>query len=152
MTHPTKSQYLESKVLTASQPQLQVMLLDGALRFGRQAKELWASDTSFAEVDRYLERMANVVDELTHGVAEGSTEMSKELEEQYAFVYRELAACRIDQTAEKLEACLQLLEYQRETWKLACEKLETQAATAKPVLPHMALKLQQPSQGFSLEA
>lgn len=157
MSHPSRQQYLESKVLTASQPQLHMMLLDGAIRFGRNAKEMWAAGADFQEVDQKLARMADIVDELTHGTATASGEISKQLEEQYAFVYRELAASRINQESAKLESCLKLLAYQRETWKLATDQLEVPTAepaspASQPVVPHLKIEAAPTSVGFSLEA
>ena len=151
MKYSATSQYLESKVFTASQPQLQLMLLDGALRFGRQAKELWNAKSPFAEVDQQLARMADIVDELTYGAAQGTTEISKQLEEQYAFIYRDLTSSRINQDTEKLDGCLLLLQYQRETWRLVCDRLETEATSVKPLLPHISMKPHHPSQGLSAE-
>ena len=157
MTQPSRDQYLESKVLTASQPQLHMMLLDGALRFGRNAKEIWAEGADFQEVDQKLARMADIVDELTHGTATAELEISKQLEEQYAFVYRELASCRINQTPKQLDNCLNLLAYQRETWKLATERIDAEQSTpaaraAKPAVPHIKLDSAPTTAGLSLEA
>lgn len=157
MTHPSRDQYLESKVLTASQPQLHMMLLDGALRFGRNAKEIWTEGAAFQEVDQKLARMADIVDELTHGTATAGQEISKQLEEQYAFIYRELAACRINQTPKHLDNCLSLLAYQRETWRLATENIEAEPgsatfSTSKPATPHINLDIAPTTAGFSLEA
>jgi flagellar protein FliS len=157
MTQPSRDQYLESKVLTASQPQLHMMLLDGALRFGRNAKEIWAEGADFQQVDQKLARMADIVDELTHGTATAEQEVSKQLEEQYAFIYRELASCRINQTPKQLDNCLKLLAYQRETWKLATENVDAEPASmvvtsSKPATPHMNLDTAPASAGFSLEA
>ena len=156
MTQPSRDQYLESKVLTASQPQLHLMLLDGALRFGKQAKEAWADGGEFSTVEPSLARMFDIVEELLQGLASGEGEVSKQLEEQYAFVYRELAACRINQDPKQLDACLDLLAYQRETWKLASERIDTASSTpstpAKSATPHLNLDSAPASSGFSLEA
>lgn len=152
MASPSKVHYLEGKILTASQPQLQLMLLEGALRFGRQARELWEGEAEFAEIERQLMRMADVVEELTHGAAQGETEISKQLEEQYAFVYRSLTQCRINQELKILDACLNLLEYQRETWKRVCKRLESTVSTSKPGLPHLKTESLQVDSGLSLEA
>ena len=154
MSQPSREQYLESKVFTASQPQLHIMLLEGALQFGRQAQTTWAAGANFAEVDPLLERMSNIVDELTHGMSTANESLSQQLEEQYAFIYRELAACRINVDQSRLEACLDLLAYQRETWKLACERLdsETPESAAKARKPHVPLDINVSSAGISLEA
>ncbi len=158
MSQPSRNQYLESKVLTASQPQLHMMLLEGALRFGRNAKEMWTDGADFHEVDQELERTADLIDELTHGAASADTEISQQLEEQYAFMYRELAACRINQDPQRLDTCLQLLTFQRETWRLACELLENESSVqtqpnAAPIpIPHTNANTNHASVGLSLEA
>ena len=152
MSNP--SQYLESKVLTASQPQLHIMLLDGALRFGKQAKESWAGEAGFVQAQQPLERMFDIVEELLQGLASGEGEFSTQLAEQYAFIYRQLAESRINQEIDKLDSCLKLLAYQRETWKLAIEQLETQVDTTSkvPTVPHLDLGTTQANVGLSLEA
>jgi flagellar protein FliS len=159
MSHPTGQQYLESKVLTASQPQLHIMLLDGAIRFGRQAQTLWSEGAEYSAIDPLLEKTSDIVDELTHGAAKatGATKaISKQLEEQYAFIYRELASSRINQESKHLDTALELLGYQRETWKLACEQLERTdhqtPATTPHAAPHVAPTQAAPQSGLSLEA
>ena len=115
---PAKKHYLEAKILTASQPQLQLMLLEGAVRFGRQAQQAWEEPSPEANV--FLDRTFDLVEALVCGASQGKEEISKQIEEQYAFLFRELAACQIDHDVEKLESVLELLEYERETWKQAC--------------------------------
>jgi len=160
MTQPSQNQYLESKVFTASQPKLHLMLLDGALRFGKQAQSEWAETADFSLVDQPLTRMFDIVEELLQGLASGEGEISAQLAEQYAFVYRELATCRINKDLQSLGGCLEVLRFQRETWKLASEQLESEQAapvakvkTTMPHLPHVSSGTPtQVSAGFSLEA
>ena len=148
----TDSQYLESKVLDASQPQLHLMLLEGALRFGRNARQMWTPDSDFSAVDPLLARMSDVVDELAHGAANGQGDISQQLEEQYAFIYRELTACRFNEDSARLESCLKLLEYQRETWKQVCEKLDVDKIHSTPNPPHLPADVHLTDTGFSIEA
>lgn len=156
MTQPSREQYLESKVLTASQPQLHMMLLDGAIQFGRKAAGMWAEGTEFPQVEPLLDRMLNIMDELAHGTATGQGEIAQQMEEQYAFIYRELAVSRVNQDLPRLQSCLRLLEFQRETWKLASEKLENKQANpgtaAQLPTPHINLGSTQVATGLSLEA
>ncbi len=158
MNQSSRNQYLESKVNTASQPQLHMMLLDGAMRFGNQAKEAWAKDADFLSIEQPMTRMFDIVEELLQGLACGEGEISKQLEEQYAFVYRELATCLINKDLELLDGCMDVLSFQRETWKLASEQMDTEQAApvvakAKPAMPHMNVcDTSQVSAGFSLEA
>lgn len=171
MSQPSRDQYLESKVFTASQPKLHMMLLDGAVRFGTQAKEMWAVGTEFVEIEKPLSRMTDIVEELVHGLAAGKGEanVSKQLEEQYAFVYRELISCRINESLESLESCLKVLSFQRETWKQATEQSEGETvvpapkmstpktaaprmATPKMAMPNLTVGTTQATSGFSFEA
>ncbi len=154
MLQSSRTQYLEGKIQTSSQPQLHLLLLDGALRFGRQAREQWGDDTDLGEVAPLLGRMSDIVEELTYSVAKSEEKLSKDFEEQYAFIFRELCASQINEDRSKLDDCLKLLEFERETWKLACEKIElsSSAAMAKPIVPHMHLPSGMPSEGLSLEA
>jgi len=154
MTQPSRDQYLESKVNTASQPQLHMMLLDGALRFGNQAKEAWSKKADFSTLEQPLTRMFDIVEELLQGLACGEEETSAQLAEQYAFVYRELATCLINKDLQPLAGCMEVLRFQRETWKLASELMETEPATSVfPAMPHMnSIDTSQVSAGFSLEA
>lgn len=161
MTQPSRQQYLESKVLTASQPQLHLMLLDGALRFGRQAQDAWIEADGFAQSEQSLERMFDIVEELLQGLASGEGEISVQLAEQYAFVYRQLAACRLNEDRSQLDRCIELLAYQRETWRLASEHVESEAsstpapttpAPTKTAVPPMHLDSAPSTAGLSLEA
>ena len=127
---PTNGRYLDARVTTASQAELQLMLLDGALRFGRRARQLWVDAGGRAEADRLLGRMLDVVEELVRSVTGGKLAESKRLEEEYAFIFRELSAAKLTGEAEPLDAGLRLLAFQRETWRLACEKCRPQTTPA----------------------
>ena len=135
---PASSRYLDARVSTASQPELQLMLLDGALRFGHQARALWNAADQRAQCDRLLARSLDVVEELVRGATLGATDPSRRLEAEYAFAFRQLALAQLNHDAAPLAAALKLLEFQRETWKLACEKLRAEAMPTVPT-PHMLL-------------
>jgi len=154
MPHPSRDQYLETKIDSASQPQLHRMLLEGAIRYGRQAQAIWVAGVEYADVDILLAQMSDIVDELTHGAMAGTEEVSKQFEEQYAFIYSELTASRFNEDPERLGSCVTLLAYVRETWILASEKLDSEKATsvATAGLPHIRLTTELPTEGISLEA
>ncbi len=153
MSYPSKSQYLDSKVQTASQPQLHMMLLDGAIRFGRQAQKAWAEDDESIAIDQIMARMIDIVEAMVNGTSAGTEDSSKPLSEQYAFIYRELTACRLNRDPKKLNACLQLIEYQRETWKLACKKLAEEIAGPSSTTVLTGMHSPKTSvESFSLEA
>lgn len=132
MTQASQSKYMESKILTASQPQLHLMLLEGAVRFGQKAVELWNEQEHATTVDALIERLLDITEELSRSTTGRDNEVSLRLEEEYAFIFRELAYSRMNRDLSKLQKCLDLLNYQRETWRQACEQLETVAETPLP--------------------
>jgi flagellar secretion chaperone FliS len=129
---PSANRYLDTRVTTASQPELQLMLLDGAIRFGRRAQELWNSESNVGECERLLGRAMAIVEELVRGVTGRGLEAASRLEEEYAFIYRQLALGRVARDAAALQSALSVLEFHRETWRLACEKVKPPAHVAPP--------------------
>jgi flagellar secretion chaperone FliS len=152
MAGNTNSQYLESKVLTASQPRLHLMLLESALRQCRVAHEAGAKEF-WGEFDASLEKAMDIVEELTRSVTGQKSEISKQLEEQYAFLFRELTHSRFSMDLDKLASCAKLLDFERETWKLVCDKTEVQSSS-RPTLvaPHFESGGTLTSESFSFEA
>jgi flagellin-specific chaperone FliS len=108
---------------------------------------LWDDPEQALEVDRLVRRTLGVVEELVHSVSAGRTEASTRLEEEYAFIYRQISTVHLDHDAAKLDAALELLDYQRDTWRLACEQLRAQLPPAAQVTANQA-----PSSGFSCQA
>lgn len=152
MAGNTNLQYLESKVLTASQPHLHLMVLEGAVRFCAAAQRAGAQQF-WGEFDAVLGKTMGIVEELARSVAGNATDLAKSLEEQYAFLYRELAIARFDMNLEKLAGCAKLLEFHRDTWKQACDKSES-PVSARPavVTPHLQTATSFAGESFSLEA
>jgi flagellar protein FliS len=136
--HPASSRYLDARIATASQPELQLMLLEGALRFGRQAEQLWNNADQRSECDALMTRTIDILEELIRGVTLGGTDLSKRLEEEYAFAYRQLAFAQLNHDAAPLAAAMKVLDFHRDTWKQACEKLRAEAAAPAAPLPHLA--------------
>jgi flagellar protein FliS len=152
MAGNSNTQYLESKVLTASQPRLHLMLLEGALRHCRVAQQA-AAENTWAEFAAAVGKAMDIVEELVNGVVGQNTEISPKLAEQYAFLFRELADCRLSVNLEKLAACTKLLDFERETWKLVCDRTETPAVNRVPVVaPHLRAETIPAGESFSFEA
>jgi flagellar protein FliS len=141
------SQYLESKVLTAPAHRLHLMLIEGAIRFARQAEEmLRRGDTSSAAGP--LLRVVDIVGEMLAGVREGKSEIHTRLTELYWFLFRRVSEAKIYCDEAMLAEALRLLEFERQTWLAVCEKfgssaeLSTKARTEQPP----------PAAGLSLQA
>lgn len=160
MSHPKPTDYLASKVMTASAPQLHLMLIEGAIRFCTKAQqELENNNEGFA--NQALVRAIDIVGELVAGVRHGESEINKKLSDLYLFLFHTLTSAYVNTDAVKLADVLRILEFERETWQLACERVRadtsaTKSTPAEPaakysvIAPHVASQL--PAQGFSIEA
>jgi flagellar protein FliS len=145
MQHST---YLESKVLTAPPQRLHLMLLEGALRFGRQAEEALQRGDQTGAAGPLL-RVIDIVGELLAGVRQGKLDVNKKLADLYWFLFRRVTEAKIHADAAALAEALRLLEYERETWQLVCEK---NSATGVPSPTRAFLAPDGARSGLSLEA
>jgi flagellar biosynthetic protein FliS len=156
------NQYLESKVTTASQPELQLMLLDGALRHGRVASQTMLQEQELQRHEEAMHKTLDILESLVYGAAQGTSELSRSVEEQFAFLFREVANAQINRDLAKLNQAIELLAYHRETWRLACQQLKADPAlpaSTTPLAPTLApISTSQPGDpidhtaSFSLEA
>ena len=124
-------QYLKTRVMTATPEQLQLMLYDGALRFGEQGKlALQAKD--FENSFKSITKVQNIVMELLGSLkSDLSPELCDNLRSLYKYVYKRLVFSNMKQDIPALEESLKLLRYQRETWALLLQQMSQQkAATA----------------------
>jgi flagellar protein FliS len=133
------SQYLESKVLTAPSYRLHLMLIEGAIRFGRQASEALRRGDRLAAATPLL-RVVDIVGEMLAGVRHQSADVNKRLTELYWFMFRLASEAKINSDAEKLAVLLRLLEYERQTWQTLCDKLASHSQPAAPVKSAFSLK------------
>lgn len=121
MSVPTNSQYLESRVLTAPPQRLHLMLLEGALRFGRKAEESLQQGEVIAAATSLL-RVVDIVGELLAGVRENKEPLNQQIAGLYFFIFRRVSEAKINNDVKALKEALRLLEIERQTWQLVCEK------------------------------
>jgi len=138
--------YFRTKIFTATPEQLQMMLYDGALRFGQTAREALERkdyETSFQN----LVRVQKIVIELINGLRpEIAPDLCKKLSALYRYAYRKIAESNITHNLESLDEGLRILRYQRETWSMLMDQLvKAKAADA-------AMKLNVPSPDARMEA
>jgi flagellar protein FliS len=137
--------YLKTKVFTATPEQLQLMLYDGAIRFGEQARvalEAKNYEQSYNMIARVQRIITELHSSLKHDVA---PELCKKLASLYNYIYRRLVEANVDHTLKSLDEALGLLRYQRETWVMLLDQLgKTKAAAA-------ATKLDMPAPDARME-
>jgi flagellar secretion chaperone FliS len=151
MQHST---YLESKVLTAPPQRLHLMLIEGAIRFGRQAEEALRRGARVSAAAPLL-RTIDIVGELLAAVRANKSELNKKIADQYWFLLRRVSEAKINSDPEALVEALRLLEFERQTWQMLCDKLsaDTQPAARPPhSLAFTNARGNGAQSGFSLEA
>ncbi len=128
--------YLESKILTAAPQRLHLMLIEGAIRFGRQANEALQRGDAVAAATPLL-RVLDIVGEMLVGVRQNKTELTRKIADLYLFIFRRVSQAKINSDAAALDEALKLLEYERDTWQQLCLKLGSDALVAKLTPPHL---------------
>ena len=137
--------YLKTRVFTATPEQLQLMLYDGAIRFGEQARvvlEQGKFDQSFELLSKTQKIIAELTASLKHDV---SPDLCGRLAALYNFVYRKLIEANIEHKVSSLDEALEILRYQRETWAMLLEQLgktKAAAAAAKLDLPEPSARME----------
>jgi flagellar protein FliS len=131
------------------------MLIEGAIRFGRQAEqELGAGNHAAASGS--LVRVLDIVGELLVGVRQTKSELNNKLASVYWFIFRRVSEATMDADKVALAEVLRLLEFERETWQKVCEKLGTNSGSpaAVPAPSHAfgAVQSALPMSGISLQA
>jgi flagellar secretion chaperone FliS len=116
------ARYLESKVLTAPPQRLHLMLIEGAIRFARQAEHaITSGDPHGAEAA--LLRVIEITGELLAGTRGRKSDLNDRMSQLYWFLFRRATEAKINFNAFALADVLRLLEYERETWQMLCERL-----------------------------
>jgi flagellar secretion chaperone FliS len=132
MSIKSRDQYLESKVMSAPSHRLHLMLIEGAIRSGRQAEETMRRGDMVA-AGAPLMKVNEIVGELLAGVRGQKTGLNKQIANLYWFMFRLVSEAKINDDADKLAEALKLLEFERETWQLVSDKLASELAPAAPL-------------------
>lgn len=134
MTTTTEANaYLRTKVLTAPPEQLRLMLLDGAIRFARQAAEGMEAKDYEATYNGITQSRAIVLELATSIRADIDPELAGRVRSVYMFIYSEMVDASLNRCIERLRKAIELLEYERETWAMLLEKVAAERAAGKTV-------------------
>lgn len=140
-----REKYLNDQVLTAPPQKLQLMLIEGGIRFGLQARALWAEGRD-AEAFDALIRSQEIVAELLATSQQSGAELGRRSALEYLFVFQRLVASGERRGGQPLADALRILAEERETWRMVCEQLGSEsvrpaalpaaAPPAPPAAPH----------------
>ncbi|MHC5024788.1 MAG: flagellar export chaperone FliS [Planctomycetota bacterium] len=140
-SEPLKSTYLRTQVMTASPPQLRLMLLDGAIKFAEQARD-GLERKQYDDAFNGLTRCRDIVTELINSLRpEQDPDLCNKLSALYTYLYTRLVEAGSEKNVEPVDEVLGLLHYERETWSMLLEKLAAENGAASgltetPAAPH----------------
>jgi len=120
----TPNEYLKTKVMTASQEQLQLMLYDGAIRFGEQARTA-IENKQIEQSYNLIVKAEKIVMELCHSMRdEVAPETCANMRRLYIFCYEKLVDANLKKEIKSIDDALQVLRHLRETWTLVMAKAQ----------------------------
>ncbi len=122
--------YLRQRVFSASPEELRLMLLEGALGFARQGAQ-GLRERNFEKSYQGIHQCQDILMELISALRpEIAPDLCKRLAALYTYMYRRLMEASSQRDADIVDEVISLLEYERETWLMAMEKLREERAGA----------------------
>jgi flagellar protein FliS len=117
------NQYITTEVFTAPPQKLQLMLIQMAIRQITRAKSEMKT-AQMGEACQSLLHAQQIVDQLIAGVnREASPELADKVLSVYDFLSRRVREANTERDANKLDDALRVLEIERGTWQMLCDKL-----------------------------
>lgn len=127
---PQANAYLKTRVLTASPAELRQLLLDGAVRFARQARE-GLETKDWEKSYEGFSSCRNIVMELINSMKpDVDPDLCGRLSSLYTFIYSELVYASHERDIARLDKTIELLEYERETWSLLLQQITAERTGA----------------------
>ncbi len=122
--------YLKTKILTASPQELRLLLYEGAIKFCRQAHHAMGKK-DWEAMFNALQRAQKIVMELSNSLNhEVDPELTGRLASLYMYIYRRLVDANMERDISPIDECIDLLEYQRQTWQMVIGKINEHHADA----------------------
>jgi flagellar secretion chaperone FliS len=123
MDATARDRYLAAEVLTAAPQKLQLMLIEGAIRFVDRARRLWG-EQKHDEASESLVRAQEILGEMLASLdRQAQPDLVPRVGAVYLFVFRCLMEANFDRDPRKLDDAIRVLEEERKTWRLVCERL-----------------------------
>jgi flagellar protein FliS len=128
---PARQSYLATDVFTAAPQKLQLMLIEGALRFGHQALA-FGRENRHEEAGEAILRCQQIVAQVLGGLRqENPPELVRQVAGVYLFILNCLIAAHLNHDEQKLSEALAVLAEEQVTWRQVCQKLGTQRVDAE---------------------
>lgn len=127
-TAAAREHYLAAEVMTAPPQKLQLLLIEGAMRFCNLAVARMEQGDNEAAGEA-LTRAQGVVTELIAGVRpEHNRELARKATSVYLYMFRTLIDAHLQHDLGKINDVLRVLEIERGTWQEVCRRLSTSSS------------------------
>ena len=123
MQATARESYLATEVMTAPPQKLQLLLIEGAMRFCNLALARWEQGDQEAAGEA-LTRAQGVITELIAGVRpEHNRELARKATSIYLYLFRTLVDAHMRHDAQMVQDAMRVLEIERGTWQEVCRRL-----------------------------
>lgn len=110
--------YKNNSVNYASKEQLLLMLVDGAVKFAKRAKEA-INKKDIKNAHEYLTRTQDIFTELMISLDQNAGEWAGNMFRIYEFIKQELVQVNLTKNEDKLDELIPLIEDVQDTWHQA---------------------------------
>ena len=128
--------YLRTRVMSASPEELRLLLLEGAIKFGKQGLEGLVSKDHEAAFTG-ISQCRNIIFELLTTIRDDiDPSLAANVKGLYTFMYTQSIEASHEKDTSKLTKVIELLEYERETWIMLMERLAGEKVATLGASPH----------------
>jgi flagellar protein FliS len=114
--------YLETQIRTSTPQKLQLMLVEGAIRFAHQTIHHWEQRDLTAACES-LTRCRKIVTELLNNVRPEVSEAAKQAASVYLYLFQTLTDIHLHRQQGRMADVIRVLEEERETWQTVCREI-----------------------------
>jgi flagellar protein FliS len=112
----------ERQIRTGTPQSLQLMLIEGALRFADETVRHWDTEDGEAAFES-LNRCRRIVSELLHNVRPAMSQPAKQAAQVYLFLFQTLTDIQLHGERQRMAEVVKVLESERETWQTVCDEM-----------------------------
>lgn len=114
--------YLETEVLTATPQKLQLMMINGALRFAFQAKQMREQQEPELAWEKLL-RCREIVAQILCSIKPDGSDLMRNVAGIYLFLFQELTDIHSQDAYARLDGVISVLNEERQTWEELCHQM-----------------------------
>lgn len=114
--------YLETEVLTATPQKLQLMMINGAIRYAYQAQQLHDQGEKEAAWEKLL-RSREIVALILSNIKPDGSQLMKDVAGIYMFLFQELTDLHAQDDYIRLDGVIKVLDEERQTWEELCRQV-----------------------------